>query len=354
MADARLKEVRRGLKQRLRLQGMVLREAIWHDLVRTHIVELLSREAIDFESLVVVYLRREQKARTALAWEIAGHARRDEVLAAMLAGLLERACGVAAFREDVLAGRLLSRRQLPGWIEAEARRESAVGALPAAASPPRKPLDWLFATADPDALSAPGNRAQLPDQETRGDAAAAAAAAPIVLEYSTPDGVVARISFGSGGHLGRLKRIVSGRDGVCALSGWSEPEAVSFVLCGRVPTQPLARVLARPGAYPALDRVELSLAAELSAKEVAALYRAVRPLQRAVRSQRIGKKQLALALFADEAKFEARSWKTLRRRWNQRYPKWRYKAGGKPGARRFARAAKRAWSRVSGEKWQRY
>lgn len=191
MADARLREVRRGLKQRLRLQGMVLRKAIWDDLVRTHIVDLLSREEIDFETLTALYLRREQKARTAVAWEIAGHAARDAVLAAMLAGLLERACGVAAFREDVLAGRLLSRRQLPLWIEAEAGREPAAGAGPALASPPRKPLDWLFAPADSGSSPAPRGRARDSAEETRENPAAAAAPVPLVLEYSTPEGAVA-------------------------------------------------------------------------------------------------------------------------------------------------------------------
>jgi hypothetical protein len=176
---------------------------------------------------------------------------------------------------------------------------------------------------------------------------------PLVLEYCTPGGALALIAVAAGGRLDRLKRIVSGGGGVRALSGWTEAEAVSFVLCGCVPAQPRARACLRPGVYPALDRVELSLAAELSAKEVAALYRDARPAQRAARSQRLGKKQLALALFADEARFEARSWKALRRRWNRCCPEWRFKASSDPGARQFARAAKRAWSRVSGERWHR-
>jgi hypothetical protein len=354
MAGARLKEVRRSLKQRLRLQGTVLRKDIWDDLVRTHIVDLLSRDEIDLESLAALYLRREQRARTAVVWEIAGDAAGEQVLAAMLVRLLERACGVAAFREEALAGRLLSRRQLPCWIEAQARREGAAGARLTAASPPRKPLDWLFAPADSDVAPVPRGQAQISAEGTRENPTVAVTLTSHLLQYDASQGTLVLIPVCSGGRLGRPKRIVSGSDGVCARSGWSESEAVSFVLCGCVPTRPRARVVLRPGAYRALDRVELSLAAELSAKEVAALYRDVRPGQRDARSRRIGKKQLALALFADEARGEERSWKALRRRWNRHYPDWRFKAGGDPHARQFARAAKRAWLRISGERWRRH
>ena len=359
MADARLKEVRRGLKQRLRLQGTDLRKAIWRDLVDSHIVDLLSRGEMDLEYLAALYLLRESKAavrraRRAVVRQVASEAAREQVLATMLARLLSRTCGVIAFREEVLAGQLLSRRQLPRWIEAQARREAAVDDRSTVASPPRKPLDWLFAQVDPDSASAPRGQTQLSAEETRGSPSPAATPMSLLLEYCTPEGAVALISVWAGGRLGWLKRIVSGNDGVCALSGWSEPVAVSFVLCGCVPTQPRARALMRPGAYRALDRVELSLAAELSPKEVAALYRDVRPGQRAEHSRRMGKKQLALALFADEARGEDRSWKALRRRWNRRYPDWRFKPGGDSHARHFARSAKHAWSRVSGERWHRH
>ena len=359
MADARLKEVRRGLKQRLRLQGTYLRKAIWRDLVDSHIVDLLSRGEIDLEYLAALYLLRERKAaarhvRRAVVRQVAGESAREQALATMLARLLSRACGVVAFRQEVLAGQLLSRKQLPRWIEAQARREAAVDARSTAVSPPRKPLDWLFARVDLDFAPAPRGQAQLSAEETHGSPSSAAIPLPLLLEYRTSEGAVALISLRTGGRLGWLKRIVSGSDGVCALSGWSEPEAVSFVLCGCVPMQPRARALMRPGAYRALDRVELSLAAELSPKEVAALYRDVRPGQCAARSRQIGKKQLALALFADEARGEDRSWKALRRRWNRRYPDWRFKPSGDPRARHFARSAKRAWSRVSGERWHRH
>ena len=358
MADARLKEVRRGLKQRLRFQGTDLRKAIWRDLVDSHIVDLLSRGEIDLEYLAALYLLRERKAaarhvRRAVVRQVAGESAREQVLATMLARLLTRACGVIAFRQEVLAGQLLSCRQLTRWIEAQARREAAVDARSTAASPPRKPLDWLFAQVDPDFAPSPRGQAQL-SAETRGNPSAAATPMSLLLEYRTSEGAVALISLRTGGRLGWLKRIVSGDDGVCALSGWSEPEAVSFVLCGCVPMQPRARAVIRPGAYRALDRVELSLAAELSPKEVAALYRDVRPGQRAARSRQISKKQLALALFADEARGEDRSWKALRRRWNRRYPDWRFKPGGDPRARHFARSAQHAWSRVSGERWHRH
>jgi hypothetical protein len=359
MADARLKEVRRGLKQRLRLQGTDLRQAIWRDLVDSHIVDLLSRGEIDFEYLAALYLLRERKAaarraRPVVVREVAGEAAREQVLATMLARRLSRASGVIAFREEVLAGQLLSRMQLPRWIEAQARRDAAIDARSTAASPPRRPLDWLFAQGDPDFAPAPRGQEQLSAEETRGNPPAPAIPLSATLGYCTPEGAVALTSVCAGGRLDRLKRIVSGNDGVCALSGWSEPAAVSFVLCGHIPTHARARAFVRPGAYRALDRIELSLAAELSPKEVAALYRDVRPRQRAGHSRRLGKKQLALALFADEARGEDRSWKALRRRWNRRHPDWRFKPGGDPHARHFARAAKRAWSCVTGERWRRH
>ena len=188
MADARLKDVRRGLKQRLRFQGTDLRKAIWRDLVGSHIVDLLSRGEIDLEYLAALYLLRERRAaacraRGAVVRQVAGEAAREQVLATMLARLLSRACGVIAFREEVLAGQLLSRMQLPRWIEAQARREAAVDDRSTAASPPRKPLDWLFARVDPVFAPAPRGQAQLSAEETRGNPSAAATPMSLLLEY---------------------------------------------------------------------------------------------------------------------------------------------------------------------------
>ena len=360
MADARLKEVRRGLKQRLRLRGTDLRQAIWRDLVDSHIVDLLSRGEIDFEYLASLYLLRERKAaarraRPVVVREVAGEAAREQVLATMLARRLSRASGVIAFREEVLAGQLLSRMQLPRWIEAQARRDAAVDARSTAASPPRRPLDWLFAQGDPDFAPAPRGQEQLSPEETRGNPPAPAIPLSATLGYRTPEGAVALISVCAGGRLDRLKRIVSGNDGVCALSGWSEPAAVSFVLCGHIPTHV-------PGLEPLCDRAPIGPSTASSSRSPPSSHR---------RRSRLSTEMCDLASVLDTHVGWARSsspWRCSPTRRGARIGPGRRCAGGGTGAipigasspaatptRGTSHARPNALGRASaGERWRRH
>lgn len=117
---------------------------------------------------------------------------------------------------------------------------------------------------------------------------------------------------------------------------WDKAEAVSFILCGRVPLVPRARV--HLPAYFALpyNRVQLDLDPHLAPQEVAALYRAVRKVAVMQRDRPLSKRTLELTLFL--ARRPDLGPKTLVKEWNRVFPEWAYS-----DERSFARAAREGW-----------
>lgn len=184
---------------------------------------------------------------------------------------------------------------------------------------------------------------ELPWAQTRG---------PLVLEYEIPGASPGRLEIRGDGLLARLKTIVSEDKGLCALSGWSEQAAVSFVLCGRIPAYRMATVTVRHGAYPAAAQIELAVSANLSGRDVGELYQEVCGEVRGIYERAVDDKHLALGVFVDEHRESGLGWNELRRRWNQRYPKWRYKTANDPWAMRFSMESRRTWSRLTGETWR--
>jgi hypothetical protein len=352
MAAGRLEARRLALKKELQRRGRRLRGGIWEELVRTHVVDLVAHGQVGLEHLTEIYLRKEEDlqpqrlARREVLRDVKAKGARGRALSEMLARRLRTACGVDAFRDEVLAGKLLSAEELPGWIEAQAAREAPVSDSEAAVSaPPRAPLDWLFA---PDAAT----HAQWLAARAKGAHAAPSlplSGEPPVLEYAVAAGRPGSTAIRPGGALAQLKSVAAD---LCASTGCSEQAAVSFALCGVVPALPKARLTVHHGVYPAADRIELMVTAGMSPKKVAALYREAGREGRGARVPALDKKHVALALLADRARESGRGWKKLRRRWNWDHPAWRYKPAKDPRARRFAREAKRAWTHITGERWR--
>jgi hypothetical protein len=278
---------------------------------------------------------------------------RAKALSEMLARLLCGWCGVDAFREQALAGKLLSVEELPRWIEEQAAREGPVaGHYLTIPAPIREPHGWLLTgdvAAYADWLS---ERAKRVAEDPKSELPLARTQGPVVLEYGVPPQGGGVIAIRSDGILALLKSVVSGTKGLCGYTGWSERSAVAFVLCGRIPSPRRASVVVRSGGYAAATEIELAVSANMSPTEVAALYQDVRVRERGAPERAMDARHLALALFVDEARESGLGWKELRRLWNKKHPGWRFKTATDPHARRFADEARRCWSRVTGEKWR--
>lgn len=361
MADSRLEALRRDLRAELRRRGVRrLRSSIWQDLVTSRIVEVAMRDrGGGIKGLADAYFRKLQiyyaprVARSTVVREVADDGARARVLSEMLAPLIRGICRVDAFREQVLAGKLLAPEELSAWIKAQAEREGPpIGYYVTIPAPIREPHGWL-ASHDVAAYAIwLAGRAKRVAEEPESELPRGQTLGSLDLEYGPPGGCGEAIVIRGDGMLALLKSVVSGIMGVCAYTGWSERSAVTFVLCGVVPVPPKALVGVHYGTYPAATRIELTVSANMSPAEVAALYQEVRASERGDLERAMDDKHLALALFVDKARESGPRWKETRRRWNEAYPDWCYAEAKDPHARRFALEARRTWSRVTGEAWR--
>ena len=129
---------------------------------------------------------------------------------------------------------------------------------------------------------------------------------------------------------------------------WShEADAVEFILTGRAPVLPLARLSILPHRLPALSRLQLTVDPRLSPREVSGLYRDGRARFTAGRDKPMQDKHIQLAVFCAQRLETNEKWLALREEWNALYPDWAYTQDDPP-ARRFARDARAAYKRVIG------
>lgn len=360
MADLQFRALHSALQKELRVEHMTrMREGIWKDLVHSRIVDHVREGRMSVADLAQVYLRKQEDLfpprvpRREVLREVADEGARARALSEVLARALCGICGVDAFRAQVLGGKLLSLSELASWVKDQAAREGPVSpqyvTIPA---PFGERLEWLV-TGDVAIYAAwLAERARRVAHDAESELPVPVTTGSLVLHYGRRLPEEGQIQIRGDGVLAQLKEVVSGIKGIARFTGWSERAAVSFVLCGVVPTLPRASVAVSYGAYPAAARVELTLSTNMSPKEVAALYQEARQSQREVLERAMDDKHLALALLADEAIGSDLTWKELRRRWNRSHPEWRYLAAKDPDARRFATRARRAWSQVTGESWR--
>ena len=175
-----------------------------------------------------------------------------------------------------------------------------------------------------------------------------------ILAYG--DGKVRAIA--RGGALDALKQCA------CQLArdwGWSEEQAVCFILTGFAEDVPKLRGAVHAGGlYGAHARVVLDIDPRTSPAEVASHYAKWRETLTVVggdhahpnRDRQMKEATLALAVFVEEHWQPQGSWRDLLASWNESYPAWRFPDGAlNPGANNFANHARQAWSRLSGERW---
>jgi hypothetical protein len=352
-----------ALKGKLAEDGIQMRSSIWADLVHSRYVRQVVRGDWDLERLRQLYLQKQETyfaARTprrAAVREVEDKDARAKALNEVLARELSWYCGVDAFREQQLGGRLLAPEEITPWIKEQAAREGPVtGRYVTVPAPAREFVAAMMMVAilrDDTAAYARwlATRAEAVASDPTSELPFAATRGPLTLEYTVPGQGTSRIAIRGNGVLAQLKEIAFGAKGIGRLAGWTEQGAVAFILCGRIPTGRTTTVTTRFGAFAAAARVEIAVSANTPVEELVELYQQARAEVRGTLEREMDEKHLALALFIDELKESGLGWKARRQRWNERYPAWRYATESDPHGRRFALEARRTWSRLTGEPW---
>ena len=242
---------------------------------------------------------------------------REDLLSHFITGLAAYFPMVEQFREDVLDGTLLKVTDVETWIQARARAEHYTVILEV---PARVDKDkWtMMPVADAE-----------PKLQW--------------LKYILPGEKSRSVPTAAGRSLDRL-RLAS--EYVAAQTGVAEPYATMFILCNSpLPYYSLDQRLLL-GSNPALNRIQLTIDATLSPRQVAETYRRLRAQVFGKRRYRaMGEKHIRLALFT-MSRGSDDPIKTAMAAWNKAYPKWRYRQESNFGRDR-ATAQRRAFATLN-------
>ena len=255
-----------------------------------------------------------------------------------------------SFRSRALGGRLTaSPSEVGRWIEEQAAKEGPPaeaylrvplpdrpeGQLPAARA---QFADWLIEQAK-----------RLRDDDSD-EPALLHPEPPQTLAYAEHAAQPKTIAIRPDGLLAELKTLAVT---LCGALGWREAEAVVFVLSGRWPIYELRGVTQTSPVYPAATKIVLEVDPRSDASEVKRLYQRRRESLGITREgQAMDMRSLMLAVFAEENWRPGLSWDKLRDRWRADHHQdegrlemddWH--------AKKFGRECRRAWSRVTGERW---
>jgi len=169
-----------------------------------------------------------------------------------------------------------------------------------------------------------------------------------ILKYCDSNNAVHEVEIGNEGVLWTLRHITRG---LCReYIWWSEPQVVTFILSGKTPDLPAARIklFTSPDKYS--QKITLELNPLLSESDVTSLYRMARSYfvssgRKCMRKRRFSDYHLALALNYVERKKCGKSWDTLREEWVKLHPE----DGDRfLSSRRFCQEVSKAARRVRG------
>lgn len=137
--------------------------------------------------------------------------------------------------------------------------------------------------------------------------------------------------------------------------GGNEAEAVRFVLSGSWPVYELRATTHVNPVYGAASRIVLEVDPRSDGAEVARLYQHRRQALGISREgQAMDRRSLVLAAFTESNWRPGLPWDMLRTRWLADHPEDEPRLDMDEWcAKKFGRECRRAWSRVTGEKWPR-
>lgn len=311
-------DIRHRLHERL---GREPNDRIWEDLTREGYLAgtVADHDAGNPWEKVVAELRAhylEREKNLAVRREVGPDANTlalSEILALEAAEFPE----VQEFRREVLRRRLMSPNKVAPWVRRHAAREG-------------RPTVWLEIPTDDDGQPLIGDR--LPSGRS-----------VRILSFPDANGDMASVPVRLGGVLDRLRLIAEGLRR--HFPAWQEAQAVDFVLTGRSPLLPLARVRVDHGwPHQELRSIRIDVSPRLNPPEVAKIYRTARTqlLGEKHRDRPVGARAAAQAVFI-AGQSEGVTWERARLVWNARYADWEYSH-----VRLFTRDCRQAYKRVTG------
>lgn len=315
-----------------RLLRRPVRAEVWDQLVRRPGFGQMANGptperdlADEYSALEAVKTRRRKQPFTKAHPEVPAD-RRLQVLAEVMASEAVADPEVVAFRTEILGSTLIDLGHVASWIEAQRDEDGP-------------PTTFLVVPVG-DGTKLNGNLRGFWPQS------------PIEIDESNPAvGRRAEYIFHSvnrvepvryAGVLDRL-RVIS--EVLAARFGWQEAEAVTFVLSGKAPTVPLAKVESSLS-LPYGSRIRIDVDPTVPPQRLLKLYRNARAHALGGRHRAMSDKHLELARFLHFKPSDDRSsWRELMNEWNEANdPRWKYE-----DARNFRRDATSALSRLTGE-----
>jgi len=141
---------------------------------------------------------------------------------------------------------------------------------------------------------------------------------------------------------------------MCLQKRWSEvqeAQLVGFILTGLPPALPKARARLHVDSW-GTKRISLEVDARMPPAEVAQSYSQLRQEYsqdmlgvNPSKDRPMSDKHLELGVFLAKSEGEG-AWEELMAAWNREQPEWAY-----TDRRNFARDAKSAWERITGQRW---
>ena len=131
--------------------------------------------------------------------------------------------------------------------------------------------------------------------------------------------------------------------------GWSEDEAVAYVLAGFAPPLDKLRARARRGLFRAASRITYDVDPRTSPAALGAFHARLRKRWVEGRDRLLADKALALASFVEQQWGPEVSWEELQVRWNEQHPSGDLHS--ELSVNQFATECRDAWERLTGEIW---
>ncbi len=233
---------------------------------------------------------------------------RQQAIARLVAGHVDKDPEVAAFRAKFLGGRLLEPEVVEAWIKDKAAVDGEpTNWLNGVPLPAGHTLEW---TGEGWIITPPLTVSRAPELDHRS------------VHYGVSDGEGVRAWMVTcGGVLDRL-RVLSER--LADWYGWQLAQATLFVLTGWAPRISIARAPLRPRRLSSLARLELTVDLTLTPREVADLYRRARGNALSRRHRALSERHIRLAAFAAET--EGKPWAERMNAWNREHrgSDWEY------------------------------
>ena len=257
---------------------------------------------------------------------------------------------VTQFRRRVLGGCLIGQEKVAQWIEAQLAREGE----PAAAYllVPLSEAD-LAALEESDGRSRAAYAALLEGiaqrllGELHSELPGTEPEPRFRLSYRGANDELRLAHVRADGQLAALKTVAGSLMG--HFDGWSEDEAVAYVLAGYVPPLDKLRARTRRGLFRAASRITYDADPRTSPAALAAFHGRLRKRWVEGRDRLLADKALALASFVERAWGPEVSWEELQGRWNEEHPTGDLHS--EHSVNQFATECRDAWERLTGEIW---